>query len=151
MELAPFSSPEDESMVAGGSKGHFPPPLWMRTAMWFGRIHDRQADSLPNGAGRLSYAEPAAAGRGGRDHLVVQVIGSLRPDWRNYFSQRSRYWKANSSRSGVRPSQPKARSKREPLGRTRISERTSATRSPARPARSRASRRVNQRRCVASK
>src|SRR4051794_10117773 len=33
MELAPFSSSEDESMVAGVSKGHFPPPLWMRTAM----------------------------------------------------------------------------------------------------------------------
>src|SRR4051794_5702473 len=45
MELAPFSSPEDESMVAGVSKGHFPPPLWMRTAMWSGSIQTSPVDS----------------------------------------------------------------------------------------------------------
>src|SRR3954454_20877023 len=40
MELAPFSPSEDDSMVAGVSKGHFPPPLWMRTAMSGGENTD---------------------------------------------------------------------------------------------------------------
>jgi hypothetical protein len=66
MELAPFSSPEDESMVAGVSKGHFPPPLWMRTAMCAKRTTAPGNYSGFLGLVESNYSGMCAAGKSGK-------------------------------------------------------------------------------------